>query len=367
MKKLHQHLGSAKFVHTVHLAVIAGAIVFVPLTTAQTVHMVHEHHKAKPPVAAPLVPAAKPPAITKAAAKPAPAATAPPPALAPAQSAAKTAPANPAAAAVAAAATSPGTSVHTLTPAPSAPAGSSTPPSGSSSSTSASSGGTSSASTASSLPPELTTPDYYSYNWGGYLASSDSYTAVSGSWIVPSATGNGTTTTADAAWVGIGGVTTQDLIQVGSENTVTSGGKVYSAVFYEILPATAVYPSAITISPGDSLSASVSEQSSGSWLISISDNTNGQSFSTTVSYTSSHSSAEWIEEDPSYASGGLVPFDNFGSVSFNGGATTASTGSETIASSKAESIALVNQSDTILAGPSALGSDGASFSVIRNP
>src|SRR5579884_3471735 len=104
----------------------------------------------------------------------------------------------------------PGTGVHSLNPAPSAP-----PPSS----------GTSSTTSNPSTPPPQS---YTSLNWAGYLANSGGYTAVSSSWVVPSATGTGSSQSADATWVGIGGVSTNDLIQAGTENTVESNGQVYT-------------------------------------------------------------------------------------------------------------------------------------------
>jgi hypothetical protein len=56
----------------------------------------------------------------------------------------------------------------------------------------------------------------------------------------------------------------------------------------------------MTIHPGDRMSASVAEVvgESNVWTIKINDVTDGQSFSTTVPYSSSHATAEWIEETP---------------------------------------------------------------------
>lgn len=198
------------------------------------------------------------------------------------------------------------------------------------------------------------------------MVSGAKYTKVSGSWTAPVPTGNGRSTTADAAWIGIGGVSSNDLIQVGTENTVTAAGQVDTAVFYELLPDAPIYPSTISVTGGDTISASITETSPGQWTVSLSDTTNGQSFTTSVSYASSYSSAEWIEEDPSFASGSLVPFDNFGSVPFSQTFATANGVSQNIASGTAGSITLVNRRGAAIATPSALGADGASFSVIHN-
>src|SRR5580658_4257781 len=54
-----------------------------------------------------------------------------------------------------------------------------------------------------------------SRNWAGYDATNGSYTSVSGTWTIPNATGSGHTS-ADAEWVGIGGIANQDLIQSGT-------------------------------------------------------------------------------------------------------------------------------------------------------
>ena len=50
----------------------------------------------------------------------------------------------------------------------------------------------------------------------------------------------------------------------------------------------------MTISPGDRMSASIAEVVADSdlWTVKISDLTNGQSYSTTVPYPSTHATAE---------------------------------------------------------------------------
>jgi hypothetical protein len=172
--------------------------------------------------------------------------------------------------------------------------------------------------------------------------------------VATSPTGNGISTSADASWVGIGGVSTNDLIQTGTDNIVSANGNVSASAFYELLPNSAEIIPSMTITPGDHMSASINEQSSNIWLIDLNDLTTGQSFSTTVSYNSSLSSAEWIEEDPSYGNGRLVPFDNFGIANFSSGLTTINGTIENIALSGADGIKMVNGSGQTTALPSAL-------------
>lgn len=196
--------------------------------------------------------------------------------------------------------------------------------------------------------------------------SGQHFTGVSGSWLATRPTGNGTSTSADATWIGIGGVGTQDLIQVGTENTVSSSGQVSSAVFYELLPDAPIYPAAILVKPGDSITASISEAATNQWTITITNVTTGKVFSTSVSYTSSYSTAEWIQEDPSYASGGLVPFDSFGTASFSGSSATYGGSSVNLTAGNAYAIKMVDSANNAVATPSVVSSSGTDFTVTRN-
>jgi hypothetical protein len=199
-------------------------------------------------------------------------------------------------------------------------------------------------------------------NWAGYSATGGNFTSVRGSWIVPNASGVGVNS-ADAAWVGIGGVSTNDLIQAGTQNIVNADGQVQTSAFYEILPDISQNISSLIVSPGDSVSVSINETSYDNWAINFKDNTNGQSSSTNLNYDSSLSSAEWIEEDPSdgYSE---IPFDDFGSIQFTGGQTTENGTTESIAGAKGLALTMVSSDGSQeLAGTSNLASDGSSFTV----
>jgi hypothetical protein len=217
--------------------------------------------------------------------------------------------------------------------------------------------------TPSPTPVPPTTTSYTSTNWSGYLATSSNYTQISGSWQAPNVTGNGSTTSADASWIGVGGVTSNDLIQVGTQDTVSSSGTVTTSAFYEMLPAASIDITSISVSPGDQMSANINETSTGQWAITITDNTSGQTYTKNVSYTSSNSSAEWIEEDPSYSSRRQIPFDNFGLVNFKSALTTSNGASLNLNSASAQPVTMVNQSDQPIATPSSINSDGMSFSI----
>lgn len=203
-----------------------------------------------------------------------------------------------------------------------------------------------------------------SRNWSGYISNSGTYTLVAGTWTIPQATSSGHTAT-DATWIGIGGVSANDLIQAGTQNVVNPSGQVQTTAFYELLPNASVPITTFSVKPGDSITVTISQQSSGQWLININDNTTNQNFQTTVSYTSSTSSAEWIEEAPSNGKN-VLPLDNFDTINFSNGSTTVNGSQISISASNAHAVTMVNNSGQALATPSSLGSDGASFTVTRS-
>jgi hypothetical protein len=200
-----------------------------------------------------------------------------------------------------------------------------------------------------------------SQNWAGYAATGGTFTSVSGTWAVPSVSAS-SSTSADATWVGIGGVQTRDLLQAGADAT-SAGGQVRYTAWIETLP----QPSTtvpLTVSPGDSISVTISQQTGNTWHIAMQDRTTGQQYQTDVAYNSSQSSAEWIEEAPV---GGrrVVPLDQFGAVQFTHGSAVENGKTVTIAQAGAQPITLINNGGQPLAQPSALASNGADFKVSR--
>ncbi len=201
-----------------------------------------------------------------------------------------------------------------------------------------------------------------SNNWAGYVASNGDYTSVSGSWMIPSVSATNDEA-ADATWIGIGGVSSNDLIQIGTQN-IASGGQVSTGTFYEGLPGASQTIPGVSVAAGDRITATIKEVSSGEWSIYIADLTNGESFNDTVAYDSSESSAEWIEEAPSVGSG-VVPLDSFSSVNFTGGSASNNGATENIAASGAQPVNMVNDAGQALTSVSAIDSSGSSFSVNR--
>jgi hypothetical protein len=193
------------------------------------------------------------------------------------------------------------------------------------------------------------------------MAGAD-FTEVSGSWVATTATGRAGVTSADSSWIGIGGVTSGDLIQIGTDNIISSTGQVRTEAFFEMLPAASQPVPGLTVSPGDAMSASITQLSPGQWQMSITDHTTGETFSQTVAYTSTQSSAEWIQEEPS-GSRRLIPLDHFGTATFSGSETVAGGTHRNLRTGNAQPITLVNRSGTVVASPSTITADGGGFTV----
>ncbi len=200
-----------------------------------------------------------------------------------------------------------------------------------------------------------------SRNWSGYAATGGKFTAVSGTWTVPNVSAG--TTGMDATWVGIGGVNSTDLIQAGTQAIVQSGQVVYSA-WWETLPQVS-QEVPLTINAGDKVSVSIAQQSSGTWEIVIRDATNNQAWQQSVTYQSSLSSTEWIEEAPSAGRRTTLPLDAFGSVTFTAGTTVENGQTRTIAQAGGQPITMDSGAGQALAQASALATNGEAFTITR--
>jgi putative cell wall-binding protein len=170
-------------------------------------------------------------------------------------------------------------------------------------------------------------PPTASLNWAGQIDGASGnvgtgtgprpvFSAVAGSWRVPSVTASASPENV-STWVGIGGVGTTRLIQTGTTVTV-SGGTVRYFAWVELLPTAPVYVDAV-VHPGDAMQAFIEERSSGVWQIEIEDVTQGWRVeTTTVRYTAGpQTTAEWITERPlTVTSGKFTTLADFGSTHF---------------------------------------------------
>ena len=215
-----------------------------------------------------------------------------------------------------------------------------------------------------------------SVNWSGYAITGPdgSVTKAEASWIVPAIVGACPSKNHYSAfWVGIDGYSSKTVEQTGTDSDCQGGVAVYYA-WYEFYPAVSHVIAKITVHPGDVISAQVTF-ASGEFKATIKDMTTGVSITKTSTITAERSSAEFIAEAPCCtASGGILPLANFGVVSFGKDSTSVTatcfatisgtTGPiSSFSSSSIHEITMETSGGTIKAQPSALSSDGTSFTI----
>ena len=198
-----------------------------------------------------------------------------------------------------------------------------------------------------------------SSNWAGYDAVGGGYHSVSATWTQPAVAPDTSKASYSAFWVGLDGDGSSPVEQCGTDADNDHGAPSYYA-WYEMYPAASVTISGMTITPGDVMHGSVVSDGAGNFTLTLSDETTG----VTKTYQKSNASArgysaEVIAEAPSDDSG-VLPLADFGTVSFSECAFNGAP----LAGAPYQQIDMVDEStNATLATTSALGADGASFSV----
>lgn len=219
--------------------------------------------------------------------------------------------------------------------------------------------------------PRLNDGSSQSLNWSGYAVatSAGAVTSVAGSFIVPNVSCTRQTTYV-AFWAGIDGFNSNTVEQAGVLVQCSAERAIYSA-WYEFYPSPSVTISSIVVKPGDKIAVKVLYTGGSSFNITLSDG--AQSFSVKGSVSvAALSSAECITERPSIG-GSIAKLANFGTVSFGQDYTSIQstcyatingvTGSFGSFGSSLQVITMVDNRNIVLAQPSALTSDGSSFTV----
>lgn len=225
------------------------------------------------------------------------------------------------------------------------------------------------------LGPHLQSNTNSSSNWFGYNQGTleqggKLFNSITGDWTVPTATQH-TSGQAEASsdWIGIGGgcvdagctATDSTLIQTGTEQDVDSTGAASYSAWYELVPAPSLTISNMTVEPGDHMHASLAEvvADSNAWTITIQDVTRNESYTTTVPYSSSHATAEWIEETPLEigTNAGFAALPNLTNPAFS--SATVDGASAGLKSS--EEMDLVDSSGSVIGAPSAPNSTADGF------
>ncbi len=142
-------------------------------------------------------------------------------------------------------------------------------------------------------------------NWSGYAALGGPFTSVTGNFTVPYVTTSAQVADRTDVWVGIGGFESDSVIQAGIEERVDPTNPSladYYAWWYVLTPpqhlTSGVTITTVQIAPGDQVTVTIGQISGSDWEITLTDDTNGESFTTDQPYTFFGSSAEWIVEAP---------------------------------------------------------------------
>ncbi len=216
-----------------------------------------------------------------------------------------------------------------------------------------------------------TSSNWFGYNQGSLEQGGKLFNSVAGDWTVPTATQH-TSGQAEASsdWIGIGGgcvdagctATDSTLIQTGTEQDVSSTGAASYSAWYELVPAPSLTVT-MTVNPGDHMHASIADivGMSNVWKITLQDVTQGETFTTTVPYSSTHATAEWIEETPLEigTNAGFAALPNLSNANFDLAAVNGS--SAGLKSS--EEMDLIDGSGNVIGAPSAPDSDSDGFGV----
>ena len=204
-------------------------------------------------------------------------------------------------------------------------------------------------------------------NLGSLALGGTLFNSITGDWTVPAASSHRRGQDEFSSdWIGIGGgcvdancmVGDSTLIQTGTEQDApATGGSEYSA-WWEVIPGPSI---SMTIQPGDHMHASIAEMlpNSDLWVITQQDVTRNETFTQTVPYSSTHATAEWIEETPLIlgANAGFAALPNLTSLVFD----LATVNGRPANLNTSEEIALIDSNGHVIGTPSAPDPDADGF------
>jgi hypothetical protein len=209
--------------------------------------------------------------------------------------------------------------------------------------------------------------NWFGYNRGALEPGGALFHAITGSWVVPRVSQHAKHQAEYSSdWIGIGGgcdnsscsVTDSSLIQTGTEQDVGQGGRASYSAWWEVIPAPST-PIGMKVHPGDHMHAALTMTAPNVWKIAIKDITHHESFSTTVPYSSTMGSAEWIEETPLIigSNAGLAPLPNLTSPHFD----HATANGHPAMLNTTQKVDLTNSSGKVVGAPSAPDPDHDGF------
>ena len=212
--------------------------------------------------------------------------------------------------------------------------------------------------------------NWFGYNQGTVEQGGKLFNSIAGEWTVPKASlhvhGQDEYS---SDWIGIGGgcidsgclLTDATLIQTGTEQDVSANGRASYSAWWEVIPAPSLTIPNMTVAAGDRMYASIAETVAFSniWTITLKDLTRNETYSSTVPYTSTHDTAEWIEETPLIigTGAGFAALPNLSTPAFD----LATTNGAPAKLSPSEEIQLIDSNNKVIGAPSAPDDDADGF------
>ncbi len=160
--------------------------------------------------------------------------------------------------------------------------------------------------------------DVSSASWGGYYLSgaAGAFSSVAAGWTAPAAACVAGSQFA-SFWVGLDGVSSASVEQVGTEADC-AGGKATYFGWYELYPAAPV-DFGNKIAPGDAMTASVTFSGTETFTVVLKDTTAGWSHTVTQNDAGAQrSSAEVVTSAPAGVGGSGIKLTDFGKVTYSG-------------------------------------------------
>lgn len=201
-------------------------------------------------------------------------------------------------------------------------------------------------------------------NWSGYAddnSRGNTYRRVTAQWKEPKVSCTAQTSLA-VFWVGIDGLYSHSVEQDGTL-AYCYKGTAYYYTWWEMYPSNNLQAVGDTVSPGDSITASVVRTGT-TYSLQVTDSTHpADGFTKTERCTGcDNSSAEWIAEAPT-SSSGIEPLADFHTWTLTQGAVESGSVSGSISSFPDDEITMIDSTGHVQAKPGALSPGGSSFTV----
>jgi hypothetical protein len=203
------------------------------------------------------------------------------------------------------------------------------------------------------FPASSSVSTVLSSNWSGYVELNGPFTSVTGTFSVPSLVPGTPNDDLLAEWVGIdGGNGDNSLIQAGFNETPDPSNPNDTDIqpWWEILPSAETFITTVQIRAGDQVTVDIAQISGTQWSITLTDDTDGQSFNIDRSYSGPASTAEWIVEALTVSGkvatlAPYAPVVSFSNLGFSAGTT------------KLQEVVMVQDGDQV-STPSVLSANG---------